>query len=99
MKQFKKTLLVALVTSMAISTAVADGTIRFEGRIVEDSALVTNPSNECVTTIKKISENTLAVQANSGNKLGNCFPQTKEQASLQLQPIDKERAVLLVNYD
>lgn len=99
MKQFKNTLLVALVTSMAVSTAVAsvaDGTIRFEGGIVEDTALVTKPSNECVTTIKKISENTLA---NIGNKLDNCLPQTQKQASLQLQPIDKERAVLLVNYD
>ena len=101
MKQFKKTLLVALVTSMAISTAVADATIRFEGRIVEDTALVlvTKPSNECVTTIKEISENTLTVQENSTNKLGNCFPQTKGQATLQLKPIDKELAVLLVTYD
>lgn len=99
MKQFKKTLLVALVTSMAISTAVADGTIRFEGRIVEDSALVTKPSNECVTTIKNISENTVTMQEKSESKLDNCFPQIKNQAKLQLKPIDKERVILLVSYD
>lgn len=92
MYKLKSMLLVGAIATFAISTAIADGTIRFEGRIVEDTALVEMPSNQCIETQKQDKT------ATSESIVENCLNQNEDKATLDVNSIDKNHAVILVSY-